>query len=379
MRAGKGLVALLVPLSLAACTSLPGGAAGSTALLATARARAGVTCALGPASPIVAAAVPDANVAVGRHRIGFTRGRSLHLPAEADSFMPLDSTTIAYAVPAGEPLAIGAWRLRGGSTFLTDASHASARRLCLNGAVTDASADGRRLLLMSIEDGRVVLTVVDRAGRVLDSLPAEGAAHGVFLADGAVAVADGGRLGVWKPAASPRWVSLPSELGEVMLVAVGSNVVAYGDRGLAALVDPRTGTVLGRPWAPGLFTGIAASPDGFRFASAVQTGDGPRGTVEIRDATTGAVALTAPGRELSVIDSLAWLSDDTLLVLRADTGTNVTPVPELYAVDRTAIQGPVVGMPLLGQMFGVIARGGNVLSYGPEGSLALQAVEEAGQ
>ncbi len=333
-------------------------------------------CALAPEVSLGAAeAVPDKAISVAGRSLSLTRGQGRHLGETAEGFIPLDDNLVAYSVPAGSPVDIGKWRMSSGGTYIADMAKGTARGLCSDGIATDASPDGARLLLTTIRDGRVVLSVIDRAGTVLGSLTAAGGAHGTFLANGAVTVADGMKVAVWSPGADPEWNPLPANLGEVLLVAADTNVVAVGDRGESALVDPATGRQIGKAWATGGMAGVAASPDGSAFAAVIGT-DANDGTVEVRSSRTAALLATIPGQELSDVPSLAWLGDTTLLVLRHPAGPGGDVTPEVYEIDATSVSRPATGKTPVDDVLGVRARHGVLIFFGMKGSIVRETIEE---
>lgn len=179
------------------------------------------------------------------------------------------------------------------------------------------------------------LEITDLEGRELRSTVASGVSNAVFLEGGDVCYTSGDHLMLWSPeSGATTYMQLGEGLDASVLTAVGDRVVASTEFGPAVLIDPSTGAEIGERWMQGYTAAIAASPDGTRFAVGAHDESAIRPTLQIRDAASGDVVASVRGDDLSYISSIAWLTDDILLVMRTSTGTEIEPLTELRLADQ---------------------------------------------
>ena len=273
---------------------------------------------------------PDAAYQLGSTGVTFSGVRVPGLgPPDFSSWLPAQLETLVLGLREADG---------GTSVWLADLH---------NGTLT--ALGGRRAQGFSASGDRILIhrpdsvTLVDRTGGEVASLEAVQNPGGVFLADGTIAVWTGGpdsRIGVWDPTAgSATWSPWPAD-GRFTISPVGNNIALVNDPlsgpAWGVLLDPRTGRELGPRWSVGEIWHAAASPDGSRFVIAVASDPccGPHGAVEMHDATTGEVLATNDGVLLSHVVGLAWPTENVILVLRAETGTEAASQPELLQADR---------------------------------------------
>jgi hypothetical protein len=299
-------------------------------------------------------------------------------PPEWAGAVPLDDHTLGVVSEGDRSMDIGQWHVIGGAdTWAADLKAGVMRRIAADASLEDVAPDGTRMLLFELAGRTLRLRVVARDGRAIATMERpRSVPHAAFLDDGTVAVADGSRIGVWDPdSGTSTWSDLADGLEEAFVVAVG-DVVVLDSAERAALVDPRSGRTIGEPWRGAGPAAVAPSPDGSRFALAVGTPGTPRGSVELRDAATGRILAAHPGRLLTTVESIAWPSDEVVIVMRAPTGTGQTAVPEFHLADDFGAA-PVAAEPFVDAPAVYVARRDLMAAFGSDGRTLLLRVVEA--
>jgi hypothetical protein len=243
------------------------------------------------------------------------------------ALLPVSNTQYIAATYAENPSGAASW--------LVDIDEGATRLNGMRQVLDSAPHDGRLLVLAGAQ-----LIVTDVAGAQIAATFAS-PRQAAFLGDGSVCWLEGTDLNVWSPSSgATAHFGLASDFADAYVAGVGDRTVVYTELGTAALVDATTGHEVGSRWLAEYSTSIAGSPDGRRFAIAVHDPLRVRSTLQVRDTATGSVLQSVAGDELNVILSLAWLTPDVLLVLRATTGTQVEPYAELrLANDPTKVTG----------------------------------------
>jgi hypothetical protein len=299
-------------------------------------------------------------------------------PPDWAGAVPLDDHTLGAVSEGDRSVDIGQWHVIGGAdTWAADLKAGVMRRIAVDASLEDVAPDGARVLLFELAGRTPRLRLVTRDGRAIATMDrARSVPHAAFLDDGTIAVADGSRIGVWDPdSGTSAWSDLADGLEEAFVVAVGDLVVLDAAE-RAALVDPRSGRIIGEPWRGAGPASIAPSPDGSRFAVAVGTPGTPRGSVELRDAATGRVLAVHPGRLLSTVEAIAWPSHEIVIVMRAPTGTGQTAEPEFHLADDFGAA-PVAVEPFVDAPAVYVARRDLMAVVGSDGRTVLLRVLEA--
>lgn len=309
--------------------------------------------------------LPDRSLAANRLEVNLTNVRSLVLERQ-EGWLPLDGQTLALATDPNNGRA---------SVWIADLEEGAARMIHPAGVLKDVDA-GREQLLVRTRTG---LDLIGRDGGIIATLATTDVVDAVLLADGTIAVTRPDEVGVWDHATgSARWAPLPDGLaGGASLIAVGSNVVAWTYTYDNVLLDPRTATALGDRWRAGSYV-VAASPNGRHFVAHVYTPSGHVGRLELRDGLTGETLAVDEGIDTTGIDSIAWLSDELVLVMRKPLPTYEVSVPaadaELHTVDDFATG--IAAAPLAPNQSGVIQRGPYIAVFALSGEIVLMTSNE---
>ena len=112
------------------------------------------------------------------------------------------------------------------------------------------------------------------------------------------------------------------------------------------------------------------------FATGVLTPGRPMGRVEIRDAATAEPLSTYRGRLLSSVEGVAWPTDDVIVVLRADTGTEQVARPELHLLSTFGAD-PIAIDPFVDRQSWLIQRGPIMVAVGQTGPFVVMQATEA--
>lgn len=319
----------------------------------------------------------DRTVSAGDYLLSVTGTHSVELGDSMwQGWYPVGADTIALTSAGTTSVDVGHWHLVGGSsTWLADLDKGVRYLVGNDRALVAADGPGTRFLLFALEDSKPVLYLSDPGGNSIASLAGTVAPHAAFLQDGTIAVADGGSVGVWAPeSGSATWSKLPAGLEDPFVVGVGNNIVVLAG-GTSALVDPRTGAMIGDAWESGLPTAVAASPDSREFAVAVGSDLGPYGRVELRDAVTGKVLAFDPGRELTTVDFIVWPTANMVIVMRASTGTGVESIPEVHTIDAFASR--TVMQPLVADQLALVQHDDMLLAVTLTGRAELMRMTES--
>jgi hypothetical protein len=319
---------------------------------------------------------PDRLVDVGAYRLFLTGILTVDFGESAwEGWHPVDSRTVALVSAGTRHVDIGQHRYVGGAqTWIADLAGGRMELFAHDQALISMNPSGTRLLLFGLAGNVPVWNVVDRTGQVLSSL--DGPYSVTFLDDESVVLVEAGRIGIWGVSdGSVSWSNLPSPFDSVRITVAGRNVVVTGS-GVAAVIDPETGNQIGDAWPAGPAGGLVASPDGLRFAVAVDSGDEPNGRVEIRSAESGALIAVDPGRAFTTIEGALWPTDNVIVLMRASTGTGVEPVPEVHTLaDFAAIA--VETESLVTDQLAVAGRNGLVLAMSLQGRIVLLTASES--
>lgn len=339
-------LALLV-LSLVACeataTPTPTPQSPSPQPTATSRLPASVPASPSPTEGVTSSVPPTASPVAADQPFWIPPGDTLATRRFSIGGLTLTLDGTVRSVPVGEPLlAIDASTFfiatldaqTGKSmTWRADLDDGNAVPIFSGGTAVDADVERGRLLIATDAGPRIVVTDFD--GQPIASATASGAPQAVFLRDGSVCFTSGGSLTVWQPDTDTKTSAvLASDLLDSNLTAVGDFVVADAEDGPGVLVDPGTGTEIGGRWHQGYDAAISVNRAGTLFAVGAEDQSKIQPTLQLRDAQTGQVVDEVVGDELSYIESVAWLTDRILLVLRTTTGTGVEPMPELRRADQ---------------------------------------------
>ncbi len=309
--------------------------------------------------------LPDRSLTADGHDVELTGLRSLLLDGQ-EGWLPLDGDTVALAT---DPINGRA------SVWLADLDDGVARMIHPAGVLEDVDPDRERLLVRT----RSGFDLIARDGSLIATLAIPDAADAVLLADGTIAVTRPKDIGVWDPVVdSLSWTPLPAGLEGASLIAVASNVVAWEWHGGNVLLDPRTATEIGERWQAGSYA-VAASPNGRHFIAHVYQSTGHVGRLELRDGLTGEILAVDEGIEMTSIDSIAWLSDEVVLVMRKPSPTYEVSVPpaeaELHTVDDFATR---IAIPsLTPNQSGVVQRGPYMSVFGLSGEIVLMTAGDA--
>ncbi len=265
-------------------------------------------------------------ISVGGQTLSLVDLVEVSQPTHGDLYW-LDATTAAASYDADAYVTTGThgqrWP-RGGSISVIDLSNGESHTVVSDGVLSDIDRANHRFLVKRLDDnGAAELDVIGWDGTLIGRLSGE-FPRAAFLSNGSVAVVDDDAIASWAPGSDdPSWSSLPAGFATAddatdIAGAVGDHVLLYGlQSGLAALVDPTTGTVIGNVWKQRLGQSPAVEPDGTRFAiDAPQPDVGASDAFEILDSATADVIATTGAHADSGLIDVIWPTDDILLVLR---------------------------------------------------------------
>lgn len=308
--------------------------------------------------------LPDVSLSADGHEVELTSLRSLLLEGQ-EGWLPLDGRTLALAADPNNGRA---------SVWLANLEEGAAHMIHPADVLEDVDADRQRLLVRT----RSGFDLIARDGRLIATLANSDAADAVLLADGTIAITRQEDIGVWDPGPdSINWTLLPAGLEGASLIAVGSNVVAWEWHGGNVLLDPRTATEIGERWQAGSYA-VAASRYGRHFVAHVYQSSGHVGRLELRDGLSGETLAVDEGSEMTGIDSIAWLTDDVILVMRKPAPRYEVSMPlaqaELHTVDDFARR--VTVPPLVPNQSGVVQRGASIAVFGLSGEIVLMTASE---
>lgn len=296
----------------------------------------------------------------------------------SDVWLPVDAHLVFFGRAVGQR-DVGRWRYPMYDWWRADLTTASATRFPVHDALVAPSPDGRTLLAYGGSGDATVIEGIDvGTGETSWSLPVPGAAHADYLDDGRVVVVAGDTIAVFDPKqpAAPTWRSLPSELTDPAVVAVGVRSVTIGATGMAGLVDPLTGALIGRPWPASRPREVAARPGGDAFARVRHEPGVPESSVELVATADGSVWQAIAASPLTTVTALTWVSRDALLMFEADTGTGTEARPLLFS----AIDGRVAEVSMDADLpadYTVTVRQGTLFVTGTDGRLITTTIEGA--
>ncbi len=298
--------------------------------------------------------------------------------AGSDVWLPVDAHMVFFGRAVGHR-DVGRWRYPIIDWWRADLTTASATPFPVHDALVAASPDGRTLLAYGGSGEGTVIEGIDvGTGETSWSLPVPGAAHADYLDDGRVVVVAGDAITVFDPQqpSAKTWSSLPSELTDPAVVAVGAKTVIIGATGMAGLVDPSTGALIGRPWPASRPREVAARPGGHVFARVRREPGVPESRVELVATADGSVRQTIPPSPLTTVTALTWLSADALLILEADTGTGTEARPLLFSATDGRVAEVSMGADLPAD-YTVTVRQGTLFVTGTDGRLIVTTIEGA--
>jgi hypothetical protein len=365
--------AALVVLLLAGCAGPPTPVTGGSLLPSEPAAPAGSGVVQLTATPR-----PDVSLPSAAGQLRLVDGVEWSGFGSSDVWLPVDSQLVFFGRAVGHR-DVGRWRYPMVDWWRADLTTASATRFPVHDALVVPSPDGRTLLAYGGSGDATVIEGIDvGTGETSWSLPVPGAAHADYLDDGRVVVVAGDTIAVFDPKQPPAETrsSLPSELTDPAVVAVGVKTVVIGATGMAGLVDPSTGALIGRPWPGSRPREVAARPGGDVFARVRREPGVPESRVELVATADGSVWQTLSGSPLTTVTALTWLSREALLIFEAETGTGTEARPLLLS----AIDGRVAEVSMGADLpadYAVTVRQGTLFMTGTDGRLIVTSIEGA--